>query len=110
MTERIGASCCIAGGGPAGLLLRYLLARGGVRTAVLKLPARLSRRHCPPVDAARALCSRFRKSSRSPSSSMSGEAVARDFFRENAPRHVALLMQIVGQVQAAGGFQPLPAL
>ena len=52
MTERIGASCCIAGGGLAGLLLRYLLARGGVRTAVLALPARLfaatlsTRRRC----------------------------------------------------------------
>lgn len=28
--------CCIAGGGPAGLLLGYLLARGGVRVTVLE--------------------------------------------------------------------------
>ena len=30
------AQCCIAGGGPAGLMLGYLLARAGVRTVVLE--------------------------------------------------------------------------
>ena len=28
--------CCIAGGGPAGMMLGYLLARAGVRTVVLE--------------------------------------------------------------------------
>jgi AcrR family transcriptional regulator len=41
---------------------------------------------------------------------MSGEAVARDFFRDNAPRHIGLLMQLVGQAQAAGALKPMPPL
>ena len=32
----ITAQCCIAGGGPAGLMLGYLLARSGVKTVVLE--------------------------------------------------------------------------
>lgn len=32
--ERVG--CCVAGGGPAGMMLGYLLARAGVRTVVLE--------------------------------------------------------------------------
>ena len=31
-----GTQCCIAGGGPAGLMLGYLLARAGVRVVVLE--------------------------------------------------------------------------
>jgi 2-polyprenyl-6-methoxyphenol hydroxylase-like FAD-dependent oxidoreductase len=31
-----GVQCCIAGGGPAGMMLGYLLARAGVRTVVLE--------------------------------------------------------------------------
>jgi AcrR family transcriptional regulator len=41
---------------------------------------------------------------------MSGEAVARDFFRDNAPRHIGLLMQLVGQAQATGALKPMPPL
>ena len=47
--------CCIAGGGPAGMMLGFLLARAGVRRRgareARRLPARLPRRHGPPVDA-----------------------------------------------------------
>jgi 2-polyprenyl-6-methoxyphenol hydroxylase-like FAD-dependent oxidoreductase len=34
--ERISVSCCIAGGGPAGMMLGYLLARAGVQVLVLE--------------------------------------------------------------------------
>jgi 2-polyprenyl-6-methoxyphenol hydroxylase-like FAD-dependent oxidoreductase len=34
--ERISATCCIAGGGPAGMMLAFLLARRGVRVIVLE--------------------------------------------------------------------------
>lgn len=36
MPESITTTCCIAGGGPAGMMLGYLLARGGVRAIVLE--------------------------------------------------------------------------
>ncbi|PPQ37114.1 FAD-dependent oxidoreductase [Rhodopila globiformis] len=36
MPEQIATTCCIAGGGPAGMVLGYLLARFGVRTVVLE--------------------------------------------------------------------------
>jgi 2-polyprenyl-6-methoxyphenol hydroxylase-like FAD-dependent oxidoreductase len=36
MTDNLKAQCCIAGGGPAGLMLGYLLARAGVRVTVLE--------------------------------------------------------------------------
>ena len=36
MTESSRSQCCIAGGGPAGLMLGYLLARAGVRVTVLE--------------------------------------------------------------------------
>jgi 2-polyprenyl-6-methoxyphenol hydroxylase-like FAD-dependent oxidoreductase len=35
-TETIGTSCCVVGGGPAGIMLGYLLARGGVPVTVLE--------------------------------------------------------------------------
>src|ERR1700733_10989995 len=35
-TERIETRCCIAGGGPAGMMLAYLLARAGVDVVVLE--------------------------------------------------------------------------
>lgn len=35
-TQNIETECCIAGGGPAGLLLGYLLARAGIATTVLE--------------------------------------------------------------------------
>lgn len=35
-TQTLSSQCCIAGGGPAGLMLGYLLARGGVRVTVLE--------------------------------------------------------------------------
>src|ERR671911_255397 len=34
--ERISVRCCIAGGGPAGMMLGYLLARAGVEVLVLE--------------------------------------------------------------------------
>src|SRR5688572_5233011 len=34
--RRIGTRCCIAGGGPAGMMLGLLLARAGVETVVLE--------------------------------------------------------------------------
>lgn len=41
---------------------------------------------------------------------MSGEVVARDFFRDNAPRHMGLLLQLLGQGQAAGALRTMPPL
>jgi 2-polyprenyl-6-methoxyphenol hydroxylase-like FAD-dependent oxidoreductase len=35
-SEKISVHCCIAGGGPAGMMLGYLLARAGVRVLVLE--------------------------------------------------------------------------
>src|ERR1700754_4904638 len=35
-TEKISVHCCIAGGGPAGMMLGYLLARGGIDVLVLE--------------------------------------------------------------------------
>jgi 2-polyprenyl-6-methoxyphenol hydroxylase-like FAD-dependent oxidoreductase len=34
--QTLTVDCCIAGGGPAGMMLGYLLARAGVRVAVLE--------------------------------------------------------------------------
>jgi len=34
--KRLRVACCIAGGGPAGMMLGYLLARAGVEVAVLE--------------------------------------------------------------------------
>lgn len=36
MSEPISVQCCIAGGGPAGMMLGYLMARAGVKTLVLE--------------------------------------------------------------------------
>lgn len=36
MTQTLTTTCCIAGGGPAGLMLGYLLARAGVEVTVLE--------------------------------------------------------------------------
>jgi len=35
-TERMHVPCCIAGGGPAGMMLGFLLARAGVEVVVLE--------------------------------------------------------------------------
>ena len=35
-TETVDTGCCIVGGGPAGVMLGYLLARGGVPVTVLE--------------------------------------------------------------------------
>ena len=55
MADQVTVRCCIAGGGPAGMMLGLLLARAGVdvRRAgeARRLPARLPRRHHPPLDA-----------------------------------------------------------
>jgi AcrR family transcriptional regulator len=40
----------------------------------------------------------------------SGEAVARDFLRRNAPRHVRLLRTLLGQAQAEGSLTRQPPL
>jgi len=34
--EKVATTCCVVGGGPAGMMLGYLLARGGVRVTVLE--------------------------------------------------------------------------
>jgi 2-polyprenyl-6-methoxyphenol hydroxylase-like FAD-dependent oxidoreductase len=34
--DKISVRCCIAGGGPAGMMLGYLLARAGVKVLVLE--------------------------------------------------------------------------
>src|ERR1700691_5377356 len=36
MIETLGVQCCIAGGGPAGMMLGYLLGRAGISTVVLE--------------------------------------------------------------------------
>src|SRR5438093_5725883 len=36
MSETISVDCCIAGGGPAGMMLAFLLARAGVEVLVLE--------------------------------------------------------------------------
>jgi 2-polyprenyl-6-methoxyphenol hydroxylase-like FAD-dependent oxidoreductase len=36
MAEQLQVQCCIAGGGPAGMMLGYLLGRAGVKTVVLE--------------------------------------------------------------------------
>jgi AcrR family transcriptional regulator len=41
---------------------------------------------------------------------LAGDAVARDFFAGNAPRHVGLLMGIVAQAQSAGALKAMPPL
>jgi AcrR family transcriptional regulator len=41
---------------------------------------------------------------------MAGEAVARDFFRDNAPRHIGLLLQLLGEGQASGALRTMPPL
>jgi 2-polyprenyl-6-methoxyphenol hydroxylase-like FAD-dependent oxidoreductase len=35
-TEKIETTCCIAGGGPAGMMLGFLLARAGIDVVVLE--------------------------------------------------------------------------
>src|ERR1700688_4082004 len=36
MVETLTVQCCIAGGGPAGMMLGYLLGRAGVKTVVME--------------------------------------------------------------------------
>src|SRR5580698_2009218 len=36
MPENVSAECCVVGGGPAGMMLGFLLARSGVRITVLE--------------------------------------------------------------------------
>src|ERR1700737_2296303 len=36
MADTLQVQCCIAGGGPAGMMLGYLLGRAGVKTVVLE--------------------------------------------------------------------------
>jgi len=39
-----------------------------------------------------------------------GETVVHDFVRANAPRHLGLLMQLMGEAEAAGVLKPAPPL
>jgi hypothetical protein len=39
---------------------------------------------------------------------LSGEACARDFMRENAPRHLGVLQRYIVEGQAAGTLRPIP--
>jgi len=39
MSERVDTSCCIVGGGPAGMMLAFVLARAGVEVVVMEKPA-----------------------------------------------------------------------
>ncbi|MDH4059225.1 MAG: TetR family transcriptional regulator [Aquincola sp.] len=41
---------------------------------------------------------------------MAGEPVARDFFRDHAPRHMGVVLQLLGQAQEAGALRALPPL
>lgn len=41
---------------------------------------------------------------------IAGDAVAADFFRSNAPRHVGVLLQLCGAAEAAGLLDPMPPL
>lgn len=66
--------------------------RGGLRTL-----ARFAREH-------RQLLARLW------TDAMAGEAAARDFFRDNAPRHVGLLMALVKQAREEGVLRELPPL
>jgi len=71
-----------------------------------------------PVDRLRAalgLLARFARANRQLLArlwldAMAGEPVARDFFRDNAPRHIGLLLQLLGAGQAAGALRAMPPL
>jgi AcrR family transcriptional regulator len=39
---------------------------------------------------------------------MSGEPIAKDFFRANIPRHLAVMAQLVGEAQRSGVLRQLP--
>lgn len=39
---------------------------------------------------------------------MAGEPIARQFFRSNFPRHLAVMAQLVGEAQRSGVLRPLP--
>lgn len=41
---------------------------------------------------------------------IAGDAAARDFFRDNAPRHIGLLMGLVQEVREEGALRDLPPL
>jgi AcrR family transcriptional regulator len=44
------------------------------------------------------------------SDASAGEAVAREFFQHNAPRHVGVLMALLAEGQASGALRALPPL
>jgi AcrR family transcriptional regulator len=74
-------------GGPAVERLRHAL--GGL--------ARFVRDHRPVI-------------ARVWSDAAAGQAVAREFMRANAPRHVSLLMQLLTQAEREGGVAKLPPI
>jgi AcrR family transcriptional regulator len=41
---------------------------------------------------------------------IAGHAVAREFFRDNAPRHIGLVLQLLGEGLASGAIRPMPPL
>lgn len=81
----VGLDHDAAAGGPA--IERLRVALGGL--------ARFVRDHRPVV-------------ARIWSDAAAGEAVARDFMRANAPRHVSLLMQLLAQAEREGSIAALP--
>jgi NADPH-dependent 2,4-dienoyl-CoA reductase/sulfur reductase-like enzyme len=53
VSEKLQSLCCIAGGGPAGMMLGYLLARAGIEVLILentRTSWRLPWRHGPSLD------------------------------------------------------------
>ena len=72
----------------------------------------------PPLDRLRAaltLLARFARAHRPLltrlwADAVDGHAVARDFFRRSAPRHVGVLIALLGEGQAQGALRPLPPL
>ena len=89
--EQISTTCCIAGGGPAGMMLGFLLARAGVDVVVLekhaRLPARLPRRHHPSLDAR--ADARARPARRLPEAAASGGRASSRAIVGDTPRHAS---------------------
>ena len=96
--------------------LRTLLA--GVYDDMYAALSQQAAQEAPPIERLRAslqLLAHFAREHRRLlarlwSDAMAGEPAARDFFRLNAPRHMALLLQLIGQAQADGTMRELPPL
>jgi AcrR family transcriptional regulator len=96
--------------------LRALLA--GVYDEMFSALTRQAALPAAPLDRLRAalgLLARFTRAHRQLlarlwTDALAGEAVARDFFALNAPRHIGLLMTIAGQAQREGALREMPPL